>query len=45
MKKMMLERLPVELHRQFKAACYQQGKTMREVIIRMMQEYVKGHNG
>jgi plasmid stability protein len=38
---MIIKRMPDELRNQFKAACAAKGKTMREELIRLMQEAVE----
>ena len=37
---MIIKGIPDELRNQFKAACAVRGKTMREVLMRLMQEEV-----
>ena len=36
-----LKEIDGKLHSEFKAACAKNGKTLREVLIQMMEEYVK----
>ena len=33
--------LPIELHKEFKAKCSKGGKKMKEVIVGLIQKYVK----
>ena len=40
---MIIKKIPDELRNRFKAACAVQGKTMREELIRVMQEVVDKH--
>jgi hypothetical protein len=33
-------KIPVTLHREFKAACAKAGETQTDVVLRMMQQYI-----
>ena len=39
-KKLIIE-LPAELHRQFKLASYQEGRTMKDIIVSLITYYVE----
>ena len=39
-KKLIIE-LPAELHRQFKLSSYQEGRTMKDIIVNLITYYVE----
>ena len=39
----LIIKIPIELHKEFKLACIMDGKTMRSVLIELIERYISNH--